>query len=144
VINHTEQARNFAPEFILITDTRQRVADAVLPNAVEAIKAKEDPTIPLLGAVDIVGTIPPSNKQGVDDAVYGVAVWDNVDTKADAFQVFVRGLSNAYHEAKLPDGKPYTRYKAVRVDFIRFGDERDINSKEIRLGDPPYEWVYYP
>src|SRR5262249_25406544 len=129
---------------ILVTDKGKRCPDAVLPNAVEAIRAKEDPTTPLLGAVDIVGSIPPSMKQGVDDAVYGGAIWDNVDPKADAFQVFVRGLSNAYHDAKLPDGKPYTRYKAARLDFIRLGDEHDINSKEIKHGDPAYEWVYYP
>jgi hypothetical protein len=91
-----------------------------------------------------MGTIPPSTKQGVDDAVYGVAIWDGVDPKADRLNVYVRGLSDGYQALRPPDGgKPIIRYKALRIDFIRRGDERNLAEKEIQLLDPPYEWVYW-
>jgi len=145
VVNRSGKPRMFVPQFTLVTDEGKRYEDVVLPQAVKNIQAREDPTKELLGAVSIMGMIPPSTKEGVDDAVYGVAVWDTVDFKADAFKVFVRGLSDGFQVVTPPDGsKPYTRYKAVRLDFTRPGDERQPNEREIRVVDPPFEWVYYP
>jgi hypothetical protein len=145
VVNRTGKPRMFVPEFSLVTDSGKRYDDVVLPQAVKNIQAREDPTKELLGAVTIMGIIPPSTKEGIDDAVYGVAVWDTVDFKADAFKIYIRGLSDGYMTVTPPDGgKPYTRYKALRVDFQRPGDERKPNEREIRLLDPPYEWIYYP
>jgi len=144
VINHTGEPRMFVPQFSLVTDTGQRLEDAVIPQAVDIIKAREDASIPLLGAVNIMGMIPPSTKQGIDDAVYGVAVWDGVDPKADRFSIYVRGLSDGYQEVTPPDGgKPVVRYKTLRIDFIRRGDEHNLNEQEIQLNEPPYEWVYW-
>jgi hypothetical protein len=145
VINHTGKPRMFVPQFSLVTDTGQRLEDAVIPQAIPIIQAREDKTIPLLGAVDIMGVIPPSSgKEGIDDAVYGVAVWEGVDPKADRFSVYVRGLSDGHQVIPAPDGsKPAVRYKTLRIDFIRRGDERDLNEKEIQLNDPPYEWIYW-
>ena len=89
--------------------------------------------------------IPPSTKEGVDDAVYGVAIWDNVDFDADSFKVFVRGLSDGYQDRPAsggrqalhplqgpPDRLPESRR---RPEAERAGDPP---------GDPPYDWVYYP
>jgi hypothetical protein len=144
VVNHTGKPRTFVPQFSLVTDTGQRLEDAVIPQAIPIIQAREDASIPLRGAVDIMGVIPPSTKEGIDDAVYGVAVWDGVDPKADRFQIYVRGLSDGYQVVQPPDGsKPIVRYKTLRIDFIRRGDERDLNEREIQLNDPPYEWVYW-
>jgi hypothetical protein len=144
VINHTGEPRMFVPQFSLVTDTRQRLEDAVIPQAVPIIRAREDASIPLLGAVDIMGMIPPSTKEGIDDAVYGVAVWEGVDPKADRFSIYVRGLSDGHQVIQAPDGgKPIIRYKTLRIDFIRRGDDRNLNEKEIQLNDPPYEWVYW-
>ena len=39
-------------------------------------------------------------------------------------------------------GKPVVRYKALRIDMIRRGDEHDLREREITLLDPAYEWVY--
>jgi hypothetical protein len=134
----------FVPQFSLVTDTGKRLEDAVIPQAVPIIQAREDASIPLLGAVNIMGMVPPSTKEGIDDAVYGVAVWDGVDPKADRFSIYVRGLSDGYQLVTPPDGgKPVARYKTLRIDFIRRGDERDLNEKEIQLNDPPYEWIYW-
>ena len=92
-----------------------------------------------------MGELPASIKNGVDDAFYGVAIWDDVDFRADSFQVYVRGLSNAYQAVEPAAGTdPVTRYKALRLDFTRFGDERNPHSREIRLGEPAYEWTYFP
>ncbi|MDB5349121.1 MAG: hypothetical protein JWN86_368 [Planctomycetota bacterium] len=145
VVNRTGKPRMFVPQFTLVADSGKRYEDVVLPQAVKNIQAREDPTKELLGAVSIMGIIPPSTKEGVDDAVYGVAIWDDVDYKADSFKVFVRGLSDGYQNIQPPDGaKPYTRYKALRADFTRPGDEHKPNEREIRIADPAYEWAYYP
>jgi hypothetical protein len=145
VVNHTGKPRPFVPQFTLVTDTGKRYEDrADIPNAVKLIQAREDYSIPLLGAVNVMGILPPSTKEGVDEAVFGVAVWEGVDPKADRFQIYVRGLSDGYQEIAPPSGgKPEVRYKTLRIDFIRRGDERDLNEKEIQLLDPPYEWVYW-
>lgn len=144
VVNRTGQPRKFIPQFTLVTDAGKRHEDVVLPLAVKKIQAEEDPARPILGAVTVMGEIPPSTKDGIDDAVFGVAIWDDLDHGADAFKVFVRGLSDGYQDAQAPDGQAFTRYKALRLDFTRPGDSLDPHSSEIRLGDPPYEWVYYP
>jgi hypothetical protein len=144
VINHTGQPRMFVPQFSLVTDTGQRLEDAVIPQAVPIIQAREDASVRLLGAVSVVGMIPPSTREGIDDAVYGVAVWDGVDPKADRFSIYVRGLSDGQQMVQPPGGsKPVVRYKTLRIDFIRRGDEHDLSEKEIQLNDPPYEWVYW-
>jgi hypothetical protein len=144
VINRTDKPVLFVPQFTLITDTGKRYEDAVLPQAVKKINAREDLSIDsLYGAVDIMGMVPPSTKQGIDDAVFGVAVWDNVDPHADKFSVYVRGLSDGNQQITEPDGKATTKYKTLRIDYIRRGDQFDLNQREIQLLDPPYEWVYW-
>jgi hypothetical protein len=144
VVNRTGKPRMFVPQFTLVTDTGQRKEDTVIPQAVELIKSREDYSIPLLGAVNIMGMIPPSKKDLMDDAVYGVAVWEGVDPAADRFSVYVRGLSDGYQVVKPPgDAKPVTRYKTLRIDFIRRGDEHNLNEKEIQLLEPSHEWIYW-
>jgi hypothetical protein len=144
VVNRTGKPRLFAPQFIMVNEGGKRFEDQVISQAIPLIHAREDATIPLRGAVDVIGRIPPSTKEGVDDAVYGVAVWDNWDPKADRFSIYVRGLSDGYKEIPNPKGgKPIAKYKTLRIDFIRRGDDRNLNEKEIEFGDPVYEWVYW-
>lgn len=145
VINRTGEPRMFVPHFTIVTDSGRRCEETVLPDAIKLIHSKEDATAPLYGGVDVMGIIPPSgSKQGIDDAIFGAAVWDNVDPKADAFKVYVRGLSNGYRMVPSPDGgEPQIQHKTLRIDFFRPGDELDLNEREIRLGDPPYDWIYW-
>jgi len=143
VVNRTGKPRDFVPQFTLLTDTKKRYEESVLPNAVPLIKAREDPSIPLLGAVEVAGVIPPSTKEGVDDAVFGVALWEGVDPHADRLQIYVRGLSDGYQETQGADGKPVVKYKTLRIDLIRRGDARNLDEKEIQLADPAYEWIYF-
>jgi hypothetical protein len=146
VTNRTGKPRMYVPEFIMVNEAGQRFHENVIAQAVPLIQAREDATIPLLGAVNIMGMIPPSTKPDVDDAVYGVATWEKWDPKSDRFSIYVRGLSDGYKEFPAPPsggGKPTVKYKTLRIDFIRRGDERNLNEKEIYLNDPPYEWVYW-
>ncbi len=144
VVNHTGKPRMFVPQFIMVNEEGKRFEDQVIPEAIPIIQARQDATIKLLGAVDIMGIVPPSTKEGVDDAVFGAAVWERWDPKADRFSIYVRGLSDGYKEIPDPKGgKPTVKYKTLKIDFIRRGDERNINENEIELNDPPYEWVYW-
>ena len=143
VINRTGKDRMLVPQFSLVTDTGKRYEDTVIPKAVELIRTREDPSIPLLGAVNIMGEIPGSTKEGIDDAVFGVALWENVDPEADKFNVYVRGLSDGFQQVEGADGKPVTKYKTLRIDLIRRGDRFNLHEREIQLLDPPYEWVYW-
>jgi hypothetical protein len=144
VVNRTGQPRMFAPQFVMVNEKGQRLEDEVIPEAIPIIQGREDRTIPVLGAVDVIGVIPPSTKPNVDDAVFGAACWDRWDPKADRFSIYVRGLSDGYVEVPAESGgKPTARHKTLRIDFIRHGDERNLSEKEFQLADPPYAWVYW-
>ena len=145
IINHTGQPRTLVPQFTLVDERGQRLEDAVIPQVVRIIQAREDPTIPLLGAVNIMGTIPPSTKEGVDDAVYGVAVWEGVDPKADRLSIYVRGLSDGYQVVPpaAEGAEPVVRHKTLKIDFVKRGDDRNLTEREIELLEPPYEWIYW-
>ncbi|WZO95922.1 hypothetical protein EP7_002894 [Isosphaeraceae bacterium EP7] len=146
VVNRTGKPRAFIPEFTLAANgTGKKYPDTVMPEAVKQIQNREDPSTPLLGAVDVMGMIPPSDQPGLDKAVFGVAVWDKFDAKADVFSIYVRGLTD-YSFTTPPTsegGKPVVKYKTLRIDFRRRGDEINLNEKEIELLEPPYEWVYW-
>jgi hypothetical protein len=136
VVNRTGQPRTFAPRFIMVNEQQQKLEDEVVPEAIPIIQRREEPTISILGAADIVGTIPPSTKANVDDAVFGVACWEKWDPKSDRFSIYVRGLSDGRVEVPAAGGgQPMARYKTLRIDFVRRG--------EIQLADPPYQWVYW-
>jgi hypothetical protein len=144
VVNRTGKPRMFVPQFIMVNEAGQKFEDNVVPQAIPLIQTREDATIPVLGAVNIMGVIPPSAKPDVDDAVFGVATWEKWDPKADRFSIYVRGLSDGYKEIPNPSGgKPTVKYKTLRIDFIRRGDHLNLHEKEIQLSDPPYEWVYW-
>ncbi len=136
VANRTGKPRVFVPEFVMVNEAGQKFAENVIPQAIPLIQAREEPTIPLHGAEDIIGTIPPSTEPNVDDAVFGVACWEKWDPKSERFSIYVRGLSDGRVEVPAAGGgKPAAKSKALRIDFIRQGDNQ--------LADPPYEWVYW-
>lgn len=145
VVNRTAKPRLFLPQFTLVVpETGKRYEDNVLPTAIPIIQAREDQTTKLLGAVDVAGMIPVSEKAGIDDAVFGVACWDIFDPKADVFSIYVRGLSNySFESAGAEEGKTVTKHKTLRIDFRRRGDEKNLNEREFELMDPAYEWIYW-
>ena len=68
----------------------------------------------------------------------GVATWDKWDPKADRFSIYVRGLSDGYKEVPAPPsgGKPTVKYKTLRIDFIRRGDEHNLEREGNLLERP--------
>ena len=79
-----------------------------------------------------------------NEAEYRLLEQARTIAQSDAFQIFVQGLSDGNHLVTPPGGgEPTVLYKTLRIDFARPGDERNFNEREIRLMDPPYEWVYY-
>ena len=144
VVNRTGAPRMFAPQFVMVNEKQERFEDEVVPEAIPVIQKREDPSVPLLGAVDVIGMISPSTKPNVDDAVFGVACWERWDPNSDRYSIYVRGLSDGFVEVPAQSGgKPVAKYKTLRIDFIRRGDARNLNEQEIQLADPPYEWVYW-
>ena len=85
------------------------------------IQAREDATIPLLGAVNVMGMIPPSTKPDVDDSVFGVATWDKWDPKSDRFSIYVRGLSDGYKEVPSPPAGASRPSSTRRCESISSG-----------------------
>ncbi|HZW30386.1 MAG TPA: hypothetical protein VFF52_06725 [Isosphaeraceae bacterium] len=144
VVNRTGAPRMFVPQFVMVNEKGERFEDNVVPEAIPLIQSREDQSIPVLGAVDLTGMIPPSTKPDVDDAVFGAAVWEKWDPKADRFSIYIRGLSDGYTEVAAPNGgKPVAKYKTLRLDFIRRGDEHNLTESEFQLAEIPYEWVYW-
>jgi hypothetical protein len=144
VVNRTGKPRMFVPQFTMVNEKDEKFEDAVIPQAIPVIQMREDDSIPVLGAVNVMGFVPPSTKENVDDAVFGVATWDKWDPNADRFSIYVRGLSDGYKEFPPgKDGKPVVKYKTLRLDFIRRGDNRNLHEKEIEPAEPPYTWVYW-
>ncbi|WP_250847039.1 hypothetical protein [Aquisphaera insulae] len=144
VVNRTGKPRMFVPQFTMVDEEGKRYDDQVIPEAIPIIRAHNDASIDVQGAVNIMGMIPPSTKQGVDEALFGVATWETWNRKSDRFSIYVRGLSDGYKEVQDPStGKPVVKYKTLRLDFIRRGDEFNVKSSEIEVGSPPFEWVYW-
>lgn len=72
-------------------------------------------------------------------AVYGVAIWRNVDQTTDYLTVRMHGFSNAYRVT--PTG--VVERKVIEQKFGRPGDEYEQDEAEFRvLGDP--KWKYVP
>jgi len=136
VVNRTGKPRLLAPRFILVADGDPPKEESILPRAVKTLQEREDPSIRLLGAVSVMGAIPPSIEEGTDLAVFGVALWEGVSSRARNFHLYVQGLSNSYQPATpLRAVAPIVRYKTLRIDFVRRG-------KAFVTPNPPYEWVY--
>ncbi len=141
VVNRSDKPRRFVPMFTLQTDTGRVYRDVVIPKARWVIQATEDPLTPLNDSVTISGLLPPSREEGVEKAVYGVAMWLDVDPKTDAFSIYVRGLSNGFKIVEDPkSGKRIVLRKELELKFARPGDEFNPTSKEIRFLEA--QWVY--
>jgi hypothetical protein len=140
----------FIPEFELITtDTtppRSHV-DRVIPEALPVIARRE--RLPLLNSVTVVSDLPaalPADDPAAK-AVYGVAMWQGIDTSSDRYTVFMTGFSNGMKpvvdkEAGDAAGlKSPLRVKTIEMSYWRPGDQYDLREPEIRLDSVP-RWIY--
>lgn len=162
----------FVPHFVLQGHDLQggrrqyrAYLDKVVPAAMESIRRREVPGRKLLSTVQMAETPIPPTKDG-DDAIWGVAIWEDVDPDMDFFSVYVQGLTNAYRWED-PDGgfqpgdPPGTGRKLVsktlQLNFFRPGDRFLEHENEVRSGPAPgkaqlygegvteglvYQWIY--
>jgi hypothetical protein len=123
--------------------------DRVIPVALRRIAQREDPNRQFFSSVDISqGAI------AVGKTAWGVATWEDVDSRIDRFSVYVKGLTNAYKWTDDPGNyqkdAPLDSYrrlmvKTLKLNFWRPGDELREHEGEIHYGIPggvDYEWVY--
>jgi len=100
----------------------RRGVEAKLLNSVEALQEIGEPV-----AADDPDTL--------DRALYGVAIWRNVDDRADFFTVYMSGFSNAYRITQDDEGNNVFEEKVIVQKFARPGDEFLQEEMEFRLID---------
>ena len=88
----------------MVNDKDEKFEDNVVRQAIPAIQAREDPTIPAPWGRADHGDSSPSSRSDVDNAVYGVATWETWDATAVRFRIYARGLSDGYKEIPSPSG----------------------------------------
>ncbi len=64
--------------------------DRVIPVAMLAIRQREDPNRKFLNTVEMCREI------AVDETLWGIATWEDIDPRIVRFSVYVSGLTNAY------------------------------------------------
>jgi len=151
----TEQDVRFFPTFVLEAhEYKKAYLDRIIPVAIQAIQAKEDPQRRLLNTVDISAKLLGHSTDLVDKSAWGVATWEDVDPRIDFFSVYVQGLTNAYkwvdppaaYKAGDPPGTGRVLlHKTLMLNFWRPGDEYVEDRRAIRFGIPgkvDYSWVY--
>lgn len=99
----------------------RRGQDLKLLNSIEAISEIGDP-------------VAVNDPDALSKAVYGVAVWRNVDPKADFFSVTMSGFCNAYRISG-PAATRLIEEKVIVQKFARPGDEFLQEELEFRLVD---------
>jgi hypothetical protein len=145
----------FHPQFVLESPQYKKAyLDRVLPMAVEAIQKREDAHRKLLDTVQMGEQPIPLSTADEDHSVWGVATWEFIDPRIDFFNIYVKGLTNAYRFAdpagayKLGDtpgtGRLFAQ-KTLKLNFWRPGDEHNPAKEEIFYGIPgqvDHEWVF--
>jgi hypothetical protein len=140
----------FVPSFTLEAvglDKEYPDRSQALPTAMAAIRKREDPNRVFANTADVARDLKPG------DAVWGVAMWEDVDPRINKFCVYVTGLTNSYQWSDAPGkfqkGSPLGTgrqlvQKALKLNFRRIGDEMELKESQIRYGIPEgvdYEWV---
>ncbi len=154
-IKHADMPIRFIPEFVLESqEYKKAYLDRLIPVAIEAIRKKEDPNRQLLDSVEISAQRIPVSSDGLDRSVWGVATWEDVDSRIDYFSISVQGLTNAYrwtdqpaefHEGDPPGKGRVLTQKTLILNFWRPGDEFAEDQRVIRYGMPGKvddSWVY--
>ncbi|MCA9084463.1 MAG: hypothetical protein KDA81_10430, partial [Planctomycetaceae bacterium] len=142
-VDHTVR---FFPSFVLMShDLDRAYLDEIIPEAMTAIRRREDPNRTFYNSVSISTVALPVSNEYEDNSVWGIATWTGVDPRSDFFSVFVQGLTNAYRwqdppEALSPEDPPLTgrrfQQKTLQLNFWRPGDAVAVREDEIRYGVP--------
>ncbi len=117
---------------------RKEYLDRVMPYVTKQIQQAEDPAIELLNTVQI--SADPLYRKGdekyaVGREVWGVAVWEDVDPRADYVSLQIQGLTNAFEIEQGTEGKDFA-FKTLQLNFYRPGDSIDEAQDRITYGIP--------
>jgi hypothetical protein len=146
VTNRTGQDADFYPKCDLLTDTFQVVpaGRGVPPAVFEAIKQRHQGHYPFLESLQAVGN---RVLEGEDNAKDIAIIWQDFDTQALGFKVFISGLSNETAVIPHPvavdaaSGRPVPVYlrKTLELTYALRGDPGLRSSVEVVPKD--YGWV---
>lgn len=137
----------FIPSFVLQAHDIQRVyLDKIRPDVLRQIALKERVTRGALHDSSSIAQMDiPLSSPTADRRVWGVAVWDDVDARADLISVFAYGLTNAYEWEPPKSGykagkqeQDIVRSKALQLNFWRGGDGVEVHDNELLYGIPLY------
>jgi len=114
ITNRTGQDADFYPKCDLLTDTFQIVpaGRGVPPAVFEAIKQRHQGRYPFLESLQSVGN---RVLEGEDNAKDIAIIWQDFDTQALGFKVFISGLSNETAVIPHPVAVDKTTGRAVPV-----------------------------
>lgn len=128
----------FLPLFRLqVRNLQKEYLDQIIPGAKAAIAAKERVGRPLYDSVEIQ-TFPIKlwrDTDTIDNSVWGVATWTNVDPRTDFFSVQIAGLTNAQRLKREGNAIKYLQKNLV-LNFSRPGDTVNELEDRIRYGVP--------
>lgn len=158
VYNTTDTPQTFYPEFELVTKdpsgTPMKFLDEPRPTILDQIRKIEDPTgaLNLQSSISISkNKIPVTKVDSYPRAVYGVAIWPDVNEKApelNRFSVYVSGLSNGLARARTDVNQELISRKALQIDFVRPTDNARAGVDDIRESDNgglgAVKWIYRP
>ena len=131
VTNKTGADRDVAPIFQVETDTGQITFAIPSPHIVKAINKKHGKTF--LDIDKIAGTL--KN----DESKQGVAVFRNLDAKADHVKVYISGLTNAFRYQDEDNRKGFQR-RVYHIYWYRPGDE--VNRPVDRTDTKHDDWIW--
>jgi hypothetical protein len=134
----TEWVR-FMPTLELDTLGLGRVyLDRIIPGAKQAIAERERIGKPLYDSVEMQTLRIPLSTATDDNAIWGVAMWADVDPRTDFFAVNVKGLTNALRVEEA-GGETKFLQKTLVLHFSRPGDTINELEDRIRYGIPALE-----
>ncbi|MEZ6130954.1 MAG: hypothetical protein R3C59_19975 [Planctomycetaceae bacterium] len=115
-VNHQVQRAVFEREF------QSRAAHLRLLSSTDAITEVLDP-------------VSVNDPDQLANAIYGVAIWRNVDPSTDYFTITMSGFSNAYRIYRNDNDEMVVEQKVIEQRFGRPGDEFEQRESEFRLMD---------
>lgn len=119
---------------------RVAYADKIRPSILRQIRNLEDPNQPLLDTLQMSASKLPLATNAEDGAVWGCAIWENVDPRVDYVSVFVSGLTNAYRIDNSADSaaalKKRTKKRTLQLNFWRPGDSVAQDQDDVNFGIP--------
>ncbi|MDZ4851562.1 MAG: hypothetical protein SGI77_19905 [Pirellulaceae bacterium] len=128
----------FLPRFTLIsTQSKIEKDSTILRSAVQAIADRERVGKPILDTFQIARREILPSLGDVDNSVWGVATWTDIDPRTDFFVVRVKGLTNAYQLKMEGENRKFSR-KTLQIHFWRPGDTIAQAEDRIRLGVPAF------